>query len=68
MMLKTIEATIETSGEVHLLEPVYLAHEMQLRENTGRPLGETPFIEKIARLLGRDILPKKPGPKPKKGN
>ena len=25
-MLKTVEATIETNGEVHLLEPVHVAH------------------------------------------
>jgi hypothetical protein len=25
-MLKTVEATIETNGEIHLLEPVHVAH------------------------------------------
>ncbi len=45
-----------------------LTREFQQRENTGRPLGDTPFLEQIGRLLGRNLLPKKPGPKPKKGN
>ncbi len=25
-MLKTVEATIETDGQIHLLEPLYLLH------------------------------------------
>jgi len=25
-MLRTVEATIETNGEIHLLEPVHVAH------------------------------------------
>jgi len=25
-MLKSVEATIETNGEIHLLEPVHVAH------------------------------------------
>ncbi len=25
-MLKTVEATIETDGKIHLLEPIHLAH------------------------------------------
>jgi hypothetical protein len=31
------------------------------RENTGRPLGDGAFFKKIARPLGRDLIPKKPG-------
>jgi hypothetical protein len=30
-------------------------------ENTGRPLGQRPPLERPAKLLGRDPLPKKPG-------
>ena len=33
--------------------------------NTGRPLGSTEFIKNAEQLLGRDLLKKKPGPKPK---
>jgi len=32
------------------------------RLNTGRPLGDNCFIEKIESLLGRDLKKKKPGP------
>lgn len=34
-------------------------------QNTGRPLGERSFVERLGALLGRDLLRKKPGPKPK---
>ena len=34
-------------------------------ERTGRPLGEEPFLKKIGRLLGRDLMPKKRGPVPR---
>jgi len=34
-------------------------------ERTGRPLGDITFVEKIEGLLGRDLRPRKPGPKPK---
>lgn len=34
-------------------------------ERTGRLLGEDCLIEKIKRLLGRDLKPKKQGPKKK---
>jgi hypothetical protein len=36
-------------------------------ENTGRPLGEKPFIERLARQLGRNLLPSKGG-RPRKKN
>ena len=32
---------------------------------TGRPLGSSEFMEKLARRLGVDLAPKKRGPKPK---
>ncbi len=34
--------------------------------NTGRPLGEEHFIDKVERVLGRDLKKQKPGPKSKK--
>ena len=43
-----------------------LGKTLRRHENTGRPLGEESFIRKIGRLVGRDILRHKPGPKPKK--
>ena len=39
---------------------------LRRHESTGRPLGEESFLRKIGRLVGRDILRHKPGPKPKK--
>ena len=36
---------------------------MRRRENTGRPLGDGGFVKRISVLLGRDLLPKKRGPK-----
>ncbi len=39
------------------------ASAMRTRENTGRPLGEKTFVQRIGTLLGRDLLPKKPGRK-----
>ncbi len=38
----------------------------EAHERTGRPLGEEAFVKKVCRILGRDLVPKKPGPKPKK--
>ena len=40
-----------------------LASAMRQREHTGRPLGERPFVERIGELLGRNLMPKKRGPK-----
>ncbi len=34
-------------------------------ERTGRPLGETRFVEHIETTLGRVIRPRKRGPKPR---
>lgn len=45
-----------------------LGKRLRRHENTGRPLGERPFLKRIGDLLGRDLLPKKPGPKPKEDN
>ena len=39
---------------------------MRQRENTGRPLGDEPFVKRLGQLLGRDLLPKKRGPKAKR--
>ena len=49
----------------HLLEPeaAELAAAMRQRENTGRPLGDRDFVRRLSTLLGRDLLPKKRGPK-----
>ncbi len=33
--------------------------------STGRPLGDEAFVKKIGSLLGRKLLPKRPGRKPK---
>jgi putative transposase len=33
--------------------------------STGRPLGDQSFIEKLEKMTGRKIAPKKPGPKPR---
>ena len=40
-----------------------LALRMRQLENTGRPLGDAAFVKHIGALLGRSLLPKKPGPK-----
>jgi len=34
---------------------------MQQHENTGRPLGGKPFVERLESLLGRPLLPGRPG-------
>ena len=43
-----------------------LAAMMRQRESTGRPLGDKSFVKMIGDLVSRDLLPKKPGPKPGK--
>jgi putative transposase len=35
-------------------------------ESTGRPLGDRSFVEQVSAAIGRDLVPKKPGRKPKK--
>ena len=51
----------------HLAEPdaTELGTRLHRCENTGRPLGERPFLERLEALLGRLLVKKKPGPKPK---
>jgi hypothetical protein len=43
-----------------------VAATMRRHEGTGRPLGDRRVLEKVGRRLGRDLVPKKPGPTPKK--
>ena len=52
----------------HLLDgdEAELATAMRLRENSGRPLGDGDFVKRLGALLGRDLLPKKRGPKGKR--
>jgi putative transposase len=38
-----------------------IGKDLRRHESTGRPLGEQPFIKKLSHLLGRDLLPGKPG-------
>jgi len=51
------------SWEEHLRQPDEegLAKVMQLHENTGRPLGDKPFVRRLEKLLGRPLLPGRPG-------
>ncbi len=30
-------------------------------ERTGRPLGDEGFVQRVSKLIGRDLMPKKPG-------
>jgi REP-associated tyrosine transposase len=55
-----------TWGE-YLREPDQpdLVVELDKRERTGRPLGDVEFVKRIGRMLGRDLLPRKAGRKPK---
>ncbi|HDZ36950.1 MAG TPA: transposase [Marinobacter sp.] len=45
-----------------------LAAQMRHGENTGRPLGDESFLNRLSAILGRDLLPKKRGPKKKANN
>jgi len=38
---------------------------IEKHEKTGRPLGDELFMNKISKMVGRDLKPKKPGPKVK---
>ena len=38
---------------------------LRRHENTGRPLGDRAFLERVGTILGRNLLPGKPG-RPKK--
>ena len=46
-------------------EMAEMAAEMRNRERTGRPLGDEGFLKRIGEVLGRDLIPKKAGRKPK---
>jgi len=37
--------------------------DLRKSESTGRPLGDTAFLDRVATLLGRDPKPGKRGPK-----
>ena len=51
----------------YLLEPLEAQEESWRRhERTGRPLGESAFLNRIERALGRTLGPAKRGPKPKR--
>jgi putative transposase len=39
---------------------------MRSHERTGRPLGESGFLDRIEKMLGRIVRPAKPGRKPKR--
>jgi hypothetical protein len=41
-----------------------MAWELRRRESTGRPLGDETFVKSIGRLIGRALVPRKPGRKP----
>ncbi len=41
------------------------ANESHFRRHarTGRPLGDEGFVQQVSKLIGRDLIPKKPGRK-----
>ena len=39
--------------------------DMRLHGRTGRPLGSSTFVERLERIVGRALTPKKPGRKRK---
>jgi putative transposase len=39
---------------------------LRAAETIGRPLGEPSFLRRIERKTGRDLIPGKRGPKPKR--
>ena len=43
-----------------------VASVMRHHEKTGRPLGGLEFLKKVGQMIGRDLVPKRPGPRPKK--
>ncbi len=45
-----------------------LASRMRALESTGRPLGDEAFLLTVGGLLGRDLLPRRPGPRPRKSH
>ena len=55
--------------EEHLSQPdeADFGGMMRRRENTSRPLGDKPFVQKLEAILGRPLLPGQPG-RPRKDN
>ena len=41
------------------------AERFRRHESTGQPLGDDTFVEKISRLVGRDLFPRMAGRRPK---
>ena len=39
--------------------------QLRLHSRTGRPLGDAKFIKRMERKTGRELIPRKPGPKRK---
>jgi hypothetical protein len=39
---------------------------LRRHQRTGRPLGDDAFVERLEASLGRNLRPRKPGPKPRK--
>ena len=52
--------------QAYLAEESTSDHMIKRHGRTGRPLGNTQFIENLEKLLGRDLTLKKPGRKPTK--
>jgi len=52
----------------HLRNPddAELGKRLRRHEGTGRPLGDRPFLTRLSAMLGRELVPKKPGPTPKR--
>jgi len=42
--------------------------EIEAHNRIGRPLGNNRFLKEAGKITGRDLIKKKPGPKPKKTN
>jgi hypothetical protein len=42
-----------------------LGEQLRGHERAGRPLRDKTFVQQLERMLGRALLPKKRGPKPK---
>ena len=46
-------------------EDAAMLHTIRRHTGTGRPLGSRAFVQELEDRLGRPLLPRKPGPKPK---
>ena len=42
-----------------------VVQKLQMHERTGRPLGDEAFLKRLSKKLKRDLVPKRPGRKPK---